>query len=87
LTDDISLADLLKNPSMTTSQKSTDLIGGELLPDHPKKSRVFAQKRKATVISVDDNEPSRQVFPNHYKYIFDFFLIWFLNTLPFYLFL
>jgi hypothetical protein len=40
--DDIPLADLLKKPSMTTSQKSTDLTGGDLLPSHTKKSRVFA---------------------------------------------
>jgi hypothetical protein len=57
--DDIPLAYLLRKPSTTTSKKNTDLSGGDLLPSHPKKSKVFTQKRKATVISVDDDEPSR----------------------------
>jgi hypothetical protein len=57
--DDIPLADFLKKPSTTTSQKSADLTGGKLLPGHPKQSRVFAQKHKATVISIHDDEPSR----------------------------
>jgi hypothetical protein len=57
--DDISLADLLEKPIMTTYKKGTNLTGGELLPDHPKKSRVFAQKRKASVMFIGDDEPSR----------------------------
>jgi hypothetical protein len=57
--DDILQVDLLKKPGTTTPQKNRDLTGDDFLPNHPKRPRVVAQKCKATVISVDDDEPSR----------------------------
>ncbi|RLM78698.1 putative gypsy-type retrotransposon protein [Panicum miliaceum] len=44
-------------PEEALKRKSTDLTVGDLLPSHPRKPRVNAQKRKATIISVDDDEP------------------------------
>jgi hypothetical protein len=54
--DDLTLVDFLKKSSMSIAQEDTSLPGGELLPIHPKKPRVTALKRKATIFAIDDDD-------------------------------
>lgn len=53
---DVTLADLLRKKGTSTAQEVASLLGGDLLPNHPKGPRITAQKCKATIFLVDDDD-------------------------------
>lgn len=52
--NDRTLADLKRKREASTSQEAARFPGGELFPNHPKKPRATAWKRKATTSTSDD---------------------------------
>jgi hypothetical protein len=53
---DCILAEVIKDKSMKTSHKGVSPPGGDLLPSHPKKPRVTAQKCRASALPGGDDE-------------------------------
>jgi hypothetical protein len=55
--DDRTLAEVMKSKKAKTSQEDTNSPGGDLLPNHPKKLRATARKRKASAsLGRDEDE-------------------------------